>query len=204
MERAAMNSVLTALRVFEEVATAQPVALSELARRLGIPKATVQRNLKTLHHAGWIRPAADSGRWEMTGLAYRLGSSVATKRNLRETALPELAALQSITGETIHLAVPDGDELVLVERLDSSHQLRAFLPLGTRLPLHAAATGKAYLATLDDDRIAGYLADAPAKVAANTITDPEWLWDEVRATRERGYAIIEPVLVSVFRGHRHG
>ncbi|MHA7663865.1 IclR family transcriptional regulator [Mycolicibacterium sp. HS_4_1] len=184
-----MNSVLTALRVFEEVATAQPVGLSELTRRLGIPKATVQRNLKTLAEAGWIRPTSDGGRWEITGLAYRLGSAVATRDNLREAALPELAALQSITGETVHLAVPDGDELVLVERLDSSHQLRAFLPLGTRLPLHAAATGKAYLATLDDARIAEYLAGAPAKVTANTITDPEWLWEEVRATRQRGYAV---------------
>lgn len=189
VERAAMNSVLTALRVFEEVAVGQPIGLSELARRLGIPKATVQRNLKTLQHAGWIKPAADDGRWEITGLAYRLGSAVATKDNLREAALPELAALQSITGETVHLAVPDGDELVLVERLDSSHQLRAFLPLGTRLPLHAAATGRAYLATLEDDQITAYLADVPAKVAPNTITDPDSLWGEVRATRERGYAI---------------
>ncbi|TGD88250.1 IclR family transcriptional regulator [Mycolicibacterium sp. CH28] len=184
-----MNSVLTALRVFEELATAQPVGLSELARRLEIPKATVQRNLKTLSHAGWIKPTADGGRWEITSLAFRLGSAVATKDNLRKAALPELAALQSMTGETVHLAVPDGDELVLVERLDSSHQLRAFLPLGTRLPLHAAATGKAYLATLDDERIADYLASAPAKVTENTITDPDWLWSEVRATRRRGYAI---------------
>jgi IclR family acetate operon transcriptional repressor len=184
-----MNSVLTALRVFEEVATAQPIGLSELARRLGLPKATVQRNLRTLCHAGWIKPTADDGRWEITGLAFRLGSAVATKDNLREVALPELAALQSITGGTVHLAVPDGDELVLVERLDSSHQLRAFLPLGTRLPVQAAATGKAYLATLDDDRITAYLADAPAKVAGNTNTDLGRLWDEVRATRQRGYAI---------------
>jgi DNA-binding IclR family transcriptional regulator len=184
-----MNSVLSALRVFEEVATTQPIGLSELARRLGMPKTTVQRNLKTLCHAGWIKPASDGGRWEITGLAFRLGSAVATRDNLRDAALPELAALQSITGETVHLAVPDGDELVLVERLDSSHQLRIFLPLGTRLPLHAAATGKAYLATLSDDRIAAYLAGAPAKVTENTITDPDRLWDEVRATRQRGYAI---------------
>ncbi|MFE2961159.1 IclR family transcriptional regulator [Nocardia tengchongensis] len=185
-----MNSVLTTLRVFEEVATTQPTGLSELARRLDIPKSTVQRCLKTLEQAGWTRSTAD-GHWEITGLAFRLGSAVAGRDNLRELALPELSALQSITAETVHLAVPDGDELVLVERLDSPHELRAFLPLGTRLPLHAAATGKAYLATLPDDRIDHYLATRPARITPDTETDPDRLWTEIRRIRECGYATTE-------------
>ncbi|WP_235653652.1 IclR family transcriptional regulator [Mycolicibacter icosiumassiliensis] len=183
-----MNSVLTALRVFEQVATAQPIGLSELARRLGTPKATVQRNLKTLHEAGWIRPATGDSRWEITSLAFRLGSAVATKDNLRDMIMPELAFLQSVTGETIHLAVPDGDELVLVERLDSAHQLRAFLALGTRLPLHAAATGKAYLATLGDAAIEAYLSTRLSKVTVSTITDPGQVREEIQIIRQRGYA----------------
>lgn len=183
-----MNSVFTALRVFEHVATGQPIGLSELARRLGTPKATVQRNLKTLHAAGWIKPAAGEGRWEITGLAFRLGSAVATKDNLRDAIMPELAFLQSATGETVHLAVPDGDELVLVERLDSAHQLRAFLALGTRLPLHAAATGKAYLATLADDAIESYLGTRLSKVTASTITDSGRLREEIQTIRRLGYA----------------
>ncbi|MGV9665329.1 IclR family transcriptional regulator [Nocardia niigatensis] len=182
-----MNSVLTTLRVFEEVAATQPAGLSDLARRLGIPKSTVQRCLKTLQQAGWTRPTTD-GHWEITGLAFRLGSAVAGRDNLRELALPELSALQSITGETVHLAVPDGDELVLVERLDSPHELRAFLALGTRLPLHAAATGKAYLATLPDDHIDRYLATQPVQVTSDTETDPGRIWTEIRLIRQRGYA----------------
>ncbi|RJO73680.1 IclR family transcriptional regulator [Nocardia panacis] len=182
-----MNSVLTTLRIFEEVAGNQPAGLSDLARRLNIPKSTVQRSLKTLQQAGWVRSTAD-GHWEITGLAFRLGSTVAARHNLRDIALPELSALQAATGETVHLAVPDGAELVLIERLDSSHQLRAFLPLGTRLPLHAAATGKAYLATLPDARIADHLARTPAQTTAHTITDTEKLWDEIHLIRERGYA----------------
>ncbi|NGP08059.1 IclR family transcriptional regulator [Rhodococcus sp. 14C212] len=189
-----MNSVLTALRVFEAVADSQPVGLSELARRLDVPKSTVQRCLKTLHEAGWVRPAPGEGRWSITGRAFTVGSAVAAGDHLRDAVLPELGALQSAVGETIHLAVPDGDELVLVERLDSPHQLRAFLALGTRLPLHAAATGKAYLATLPDERIASYLAATPAKVTDRTETDPDRLRDEIGLIRERGYATTEQEL----------
>jgi IclR family acetate operon transcriptional repressor len=184
---AVVNSVLTALRVFEEVARLQPAGLSDLARRLEVPKSTVQRCLKTLEEAGWVRSSPE-GRWEITGLAFRVGSAVAGRDNLREVALPELSALQMSTGETVHLAVPDGDELVLIERLDSSHQVRAFMALGTRLPLHAAATGKAFLATLSDERIAAYLSHAPAKTTEHTITDADELWEEIALIRRRGYA----------------
>lgn len=189
-----VNSVLTALRVFEAVAESQPVGLSDLARHLDVPKSTVQRCLKTLQQAGWVRLSREGGRWSITGRAFTIGSAIAAGDHLREVALPELSALQATVGETIHLAVPDGNELVLVERLDSPHQLRAFLALGTRLPLHAAATGKAYLACLPDEQITAYLNTAPMKVTERTETDPTRLWNEIRLTRRRGYACTEQEL----------
>ncbi|ONF73158.1 hypothetical protein AVR91_0207765 [Amycolatopsis keratiniphila subsp. keratiniphila] len=53
--------------------------------------------------------------------------------------MPILYELQPGTGETIHLAAADGRELVLLERLDTTHSLRVFLPLGYRIPLDASA-----------------------------------------------------------------
>jgi DNA-binding IclR family transcriptional regulator len=187
-----MNSVLTALRVFEEVAVAQPIGLSELSKRIDVPKSTVQRCLKTLADAGWLRPATnDAGRWVITGRAFSLGSALSAGDDLRDVALPELSRLQAETGETVHLAVPDGNELVLVERLDSAHQLRAFLPLGTRLPLHAASTGKAYLASLPDDQIEQFLTTDLAPLTGRTVTDPEALRREIGEIRRRGYAVTD-------------
>ena len=187
-----MNSVLTALRVFEEVAAAQPVGLSELSKRLDVPKSTVQRCLKTLADAGWLRPATnDAGRWVITGKAFSLGSALSAGDDLRDVALPELSRLQVDTGETVHLAVPDGDALVLVERLDSAHQLRAFLPLGTRLPLHAASNGKAYLASLPDVQVEQFLSAELAPLTGRTVTDPEALRSEIAEIRRRGYAVTD-------------
>ncbi|MGW0040734.1 IclR family transcriptional regulator [Rhodococcus sp. NPDC003348] len=187
-----MNSVLTAIRVFEEVAAAQPVGLSELSKRLDVPKSTVQRCLKTLADAGWLRPATnDAGRWVITGRAFSVGSAMSAGDDLRDVALPELSRLQVATGETVHLAVPDGSELVLIERLDSAHQLRAFLPLGTRLPLHAASTGKAYLASLPDTQVEEFLSTELAQLTDRTVTDPAVLRREIADIRSRGYAVTD-------------
>ncbi|AQZ65304.1 Transcriptional regulator, IclR family [[Actinomadura] parvosata subsp. kistnae] len=176
-----MQNVINALRVLEEVADRQPVGVGELARGLGLPKSTVQRSLKTLHEAGWIRPAGgEVTRWQVTSKALQVARR--TELGLRDAAVPVMEELRQRTGETIHLMVPEGDAVVLIERLETDKPLRIVLPLGTRLPLHASANGKAVLAHLDRP-----LGDLPG-YTDTTITDPRALRAELDAVLARGYA----------------
>ncbi|MFI7639276.1 IclR family transcriptional regulator [Nonomuraea sp. NPDC049400] len=176
-----MQNVINALRVLEEVAVRQPVGVGELARVLGLPKSTVQRSLRTLHDAGWIRPAAgEVTRWQVTSKALQVGRRA--ELGLRDAAMPVMEELRQRTGETIHLMVPEGDAVVLIERLETDKPLRIVLPLGIRLPLHASANGKAVLA---------HRPGPPDELAAytdTTITDREALRAELAAIRARGYA----------------
>lgn len=186
------NSVVTAFAVLEAVGELQPVGLSDLTRAVGLPKSTTQRTLLTLADIGWLRRTREEPtRWLLTYRALRLSRHVDGRSGLREVALPVLNELQLATTETIHLVAPDGDTLVLVERLDTAHSLRSFLPLGERIPLHASATGLAFLAASGQevvDRALGGVLEAPSP---GTLTDP----DEVRTTlatiRERGYSVNE-------------
>ncbi|MEV4360597.1 IclR family transcriptional regulator [Nonomuraea sp. NPDC051941] len=176
-----MQNVINALRVLEEVAARQPAGVGELARVLGLPKSTVQRSLRTLHEAGWIRPAAgEITRWQVTSKAFQVGRR--TELGLRDAAMPVMEQLRQRTGETIHLMVPEGDAVVLIERLETDKPLRIVLPLGIRLPLHASANGKAVLAHRS--------APLPelASYTDTTIVDPEALGAELAAVRARGYA----------------
>ncbi|MEV0614351.1 IclR family transcriptional regulator [Nonomuraea sp. NPDC050404] len=176
-----MQNVINALRVLEEVAARQPVGVGELSRGLGLPKSTVQRSLKTLHEAGWIKPAGgEVTRWQVTSKALRVARS--TELGLRDAAVPVMEELRQRTGETIHLMVPEGDAVVLIERLETDKPLRIVLPLGIRLPLHASANGKAVLAHLGRP-----LAELPG-YTDTTITDPLALRAELDAVIERGYA----------------
>lgn len=59
-----MRSVRTTFRSLDAVADNQPIGVSELARRLELPKSTVQRSLATLVDLGWIRTdGSDITRW---------------------------------------------------------------------------------------------------------------------------------------------
>lgn len=188
-----MNSVRKALVVLETVADMQPVGVSELASRLKQPKSSVQRALETLHEAAWIRPAAgERTRWELTFRASRLARKAGSHFGLREAALPVMEQLRRETGETIHLAVLDEAEIVLIERLESPHAVRHVEPLGGRAPVLVTATGKAILSQFDSSEIERVYAEAvTADSQASAVSAPPSLSHfriELDEIAGRGYA----------------
>jgi IclR family transcriptional regulator, acetate operon repressor len=190
-----MRSVRTALRVLEAVSKLQPVGLTELARQLELPKTTVHRGLTSLAEAGWAEnDPGDNTRWIVGTKAFIVGSTVGNRGSLRERALPFMHDLSSEVGETVHLMIRDGDQVVLIERVDSPHPVRAIAPLGARAPLHAASNGKAVLAYLPDDEARHYVNSRLPRVTDRTITQPADLLDELVLTLRRGYAIADEEL----------
>ena len=188
-----MNSVKKALHVLEAVADGQPIGVSQLSAALRQPKSTVQRALSTLHEAGWIRPSAsERTRWELTYRASRLARKAGSHFGLREVAMPHMEELRRATGETIHLAVFDDGEMVLIERLESSHPVRHVEPLGGRASMLVTATGKSILAKLPREEVEAMYAAASARAAAAgtaaSLPGFESLLEELEAIAQRGYA----------------
>lgn len=184
-----MQSVLNALRVLEEVAVRQPIGVSDLARRLGLPKTTVHRALTTLGAAGWLRMRGeDQTRWYLTTRVLDVGRHVSPLLGLRDTALPVMAALRDATGETIHLSIVEGDTVYLLERLDSPNIVRTVNTIGGSAPLHASATGKAVLALLPPHVVDEVIASGLTAFTERTITDPDRLRAELEGVRRCGYA----------------
>jgi IclR family acetate operon transcriptional repressor len=184
-----MQNVLNTLRVLEEVAARQPAGVAELARVTGIPKSSVQRALRTLQTAGWIRPAGGGiTRWAVTTKALYVGRNAAGDLSLRDVAVPVMEDLRRRIDETVHLAIPEGDRVVLIERLETSKPVRIVLALGTSLPLHASAQGKAVLAAGPAAMVEQLLAGGLPQHTDTTITDPAELRAELEKIRERGYS----------------
>ncbi|MFD7312882.1 IclR family transcriptional regulator [Streptomyces sp. NPDC059883] len=184
-----MQNVLNALRALEEVAARQPVGVADLARAMELPKSSVQRALVTLHTAGWLRPAGGTPtRWVVTTKALHVGRHATGELGLRDVAVPVMEELRRRTDETVHLAVPEGGKVVLIERLETAQPVRIILPLGQNLPLHASANGKAVLAASPAGVIDRQLAEGLSGFTATTITDPRRLLAELAEIRERGYA----------------
>lgn len=186
----ATSSVVSAFRVLEAVAETQPVGLSEVTRAVGLPKSTVQRCLLTLQEVGWLRPTDTTPtRWQLTYRVMAVVGRAGGGESLRDIALPVMNELQLATTETIHLAAPDGDSLVLVERLDTPHRLRAFLALGERIALHASATGLAYLSACPQRYVDEYLAGPLPAQTPDTVIDPDRIRTLLADIRERGYSV---------------
>lgn len=185
-----MNSVRKALLVLEAVADHQPVGVSELAAQLEQPKSSVQRALETLRDAGWIRPSAgERTRWELTFRASRLARKAGSHFGLREAVLPHMEELRRQTNETVHLAVYDDSEIVLIERLESPHAVRHVEPLGGRASMLVTATGKAILAKLPADEVdVIYEATCERREAGAFLPMRDALEQELAEVRLLGYA----------------
>ncbi len=188
---AILQSVQTALKVLETVATKQPIGVTDIARHLQITKMTAQRCLQTLHVCGWIKTERDSPqtRWQITSKAFSIGRHVAENGNLRETALPVMKKLWEEIGESIHLVIAEGGRAVLLERLETPHPVRLFLPMGGSAPLHAVASGKALLAFYDEEAVERYIAQGLEKLTEFTVTEPDSVRKQMKQIRSRRWAI---------------
>ncbi|MTD54414.1 IclR family transcriptional regulator [Amycolatopsis pithecellobii] len=185
----AMNSVLSTLRVLEEVAARQPIGVSELARVTGIPKSSVQRCLVTLQQAGWLRIVdPERTRWGVTMKALAIGLRGAGEEDLRELARPVIKRLAADTDETVHFALRDGDDVIITLREDSTHAVRVFVEIGARLPLQATSAGVAILARLEPDE-ADEVLKRDVKGFPEPLPSTRELRKEIARTAERGYAV---------------
>jgi IclR family acetate operon transcriptional repressor len=185
-----VRSVLTALRVLEEVATRQPIGVSDLARAMDMSKSSVQRVVTTLAEAGWVRTTgAEPTRWQTSYRALTVGMAGVTMSGLEEVAHSEMRQIRDATQESVHLGVPEGADLVIVSRLDGTLPIRTYLQLGTRAPLQSSAGGRAILAALPDEEIAEILARGTTRWTDRTLVERDAILAEIERTRQRGYSL---------------
>ncbi|ATY14878.1 IclR family transcriptional regulator [Amycolatopsis sp. AA4] len=183
-----MNSVLSTLRVFEEVAQRQPIGVSELARCTEIPKSTVQRGLITLQQAGWLKVVDEErARWGVAPRVLALGLRDCGKPDLKEVAEPVIKRLAAETNETVMLAERDGDSLVVVASQHTDQIVRVVLDVGTRVPLLATSGGTAIMALLDEAEIEELFTHELPEFAQQP--DFVALRRDIALTAKRGYAL---------------
>jgi len=182
--------VLNALRILECIGSLQPVGVSALSRQVGLPKSSVQRAIVTLDQAGWIRSVeGDRTRWRLTSAMLGISLKAFGEYSLRDYAESAMAELQKRTNETVHLISLDGDSGLVLHRLDSSQAVRAFVPVGTRSPLHATGSGQAILAFLPEAQAREILSESLKAYTDKTVTDLDAQMERLARVRERGYAV---------------
>jgi IclR family transcriptional regulator, KDG regulon repressor len=188
MENGQLSTVTKALKVLQAFKYDEPVlGVSELARRLGMGKSSVHRILTTLLHEGFVAKTVDD-RYRLGLRVHELGQVAVHSLRLREVAHQYLERLRNESGETVHLAVLDGTEVVYVDRFESQNTLRLFSRLGHRTDAHATSTGKCLLAFGTAEQVELVLASGLPRRAPRTIGSRPALISALASVRELGYA----------------
>jgi DNA-binding IclR family transcriptional regulator len=139
------QSLERVLVLIDELA-AGPKRLGELAKTLDIHKSTVLRTLQTLERHGWVRRQGDPPEFRLGLRLVALSNAVLAELDVRSVARPALQRLGRETGETAHLGIRDGAEMVYLDKVESVHPVRMYSRIGARAPLHCTGVGKVLLA----------------------------------------------------------
>ena len=174
--------------LLREVAEAEaPVTANEIAERTGLPKATVYRLCDQLQAANLIRRQL-GGRGYVPGKdLVDLARSVLSGRAIYATRHAILTRVAKEIGETCNLVAPEGTGMVYWDRVETEWPLRLQLPIGTRVPYHATASGKMYLASLPENHCTQLLSEIELQAYTDkTLTSPKKLHDHLKSIQGTG------------------
>ena len=165
------------------------LGVSEIARRLSLPKSAVHRTLTALCRTGLLRRDADVPRYRLGPRAVELGLHALGHLDIRTAALPTMRDLTDRTQETSTMSLRAGSERFYAAQVESPQDVRMTVDIGRRCPLYAGASGRAILAFLDARELDDYLGGTSlAPLTQLTITRPARLREELAKVRELGYA----------------
>jgi len=185
-----IQSVDRAIRILKALSAGPGrLGVSELSDRLGLAKGTVHGLLRTLHEHGLVEQHADSDKYQLGPQLLQLSSRYLDLSELRARSLAWSELLATRADEAVRVGVAHGEGVLVVHhvfRPDASLQI---LEVGSVLPLHATALGKAVLAHLDEDVRDDVLRDDLPRLTGQTLHAAAALGKELAATRERGYAL---------------
>jgi DNA-binding IclR family transcriptional regulator len=165
-----------------------PLRFSDILALTGEPRGTVHRQLSHLLEEGLLEQGRD--QCYRPGLRLLMLASNAWSRNeFRAVAAPFLQELHEATGETVHLGVLHGREVVYLDKVESRQSVRMHSQIGRASPVHCTGIGKAALAALTPERAEALIARLDLRrFTPATLTDADALQQEVAAIRQQGHA----------------
>lgn len=180
---------------------AGPVAASALARELEIPRSTVYHLLATLEAHGFVVHLPQERRWGLGTSAFELAGGYSRQEPLARLGRPLLAALADRLGESAHLAVMTGRDVLYIVEERALRRPALITDVGVRLPAHLTATGRAMLAALPREQVRALYPDAAAfaQRTGGGPARPRELNELLREVRRQGVAREDGEVTTGFR-----
>src|SRR5579863_2251389 len=163
--------------------------LAELARKVGMPKATVYRILTTLEGRGYLDRAAD-GSYRMAKKLFNLQRTESAEQILNRVAQPIMERVVDATKETVNLGILDAGEVVVINTVESPQAVRMSSKIGNRRHLHSTALGKIFLAGLPEKEFLRLIRmKGLPRLTDYTLTTKSAVVEEIHRVRKQGWAL---------------
>jgi IclR family transcriptional regulator, pca regulon regulatory protein len=181
------------------------LGIAEIADNLGMSRSTTHRYVITLAALGFVEQAT-SRKYRLGVSVTDVGMSTLNSTGLREHARPYLEELRQRTTYTVNIAVLDGDEILYVDRVQSTrrnqNKIELNLSPGSRLPAYCTSMGKVLLANLPESERENVIRSMTlVRRTSNSITSKKALRMELEYVLEEGVAVddeeLAPELVSI-------
>jgi DNA-binding IclR family transcriptional regulator len=183
-----------ALKVLKFLATQpDPVPLDRIARAVGLPRSTAYHLVNAMIEEGFVTHIAEERRFCLGVAAFEVGSGFSRQEPLQRLARRHLAGLVDRVGQSAHLAVPHGRDVLYVVEERAPGRPPLVTDVGVRLPAYLTASGRAILAALPPAQVRALYPDRSAFVERHGRgpTSLSALRTVLAETRQRGHAIEE-------------
>ncbi|MGE4548151.1 MAG: IclR family transcriptional regulator [Intestinibacillus sp.] len=191
-ETSTVQSLDRAFDLLERLcASRNGMTISALCAETGLHKSTVHRLLAAMAARGYVLHDGASSMYHAGMRLCELAGYVVDNLDIVERARPPMEKLARETGETVHLVMREGGEIVYIHKVESVHSaIRMFSRIGMRRPMYCTAVGKAILSTLDDQEAGEIweMSDVQA-YTPHTIVDDAAFRREIALVRRQGYAL---------------
>jgi len=182
------QSVDRAISALEHLARHPDARVTAVAAAIGVHKSTASRLLVALQARDLVETGSERGRYRLGTGVLRLAAGVGGHLDVSGQGAPVCDRLAVELGETVNLAIRQGDVAVNVHQSEGGGAVSVDSWVGRPTPLHATSSGKVLLAHAPAEVRERVLADLPAFTEA-TVTDPAVLGDQLERARREGYAV---------------
>ena len=158
------------------------LTLSDMARLVGLPRASVRRTLHTLVHLGFAE--TDGRLFRLTPRVLTLATAYLLSNSISDILQPAVERMSANVGEACSAAILNGHDVITIAHASPNRAINLGAQIGFRLPAISSSLGRVLLATLDDRQLDKLLAQArPEKLTAVTIVDRAELKRAMRIIR---------------------
>jgi DNA-binding IclR family transcriptional regulator len=186
--RSRIQSVDRAAEILKALASGpRRLGVSQLADQLDLTRPTVHGLLQTLQTHGFVEQDAESGKYQLGAGLLHLGNSYLDLNELRSRSLVHAERLAERTVAAVRVGVLHGGSVVVVHHVFRPDTGFGVLEVGSQLPAHASALGKAMLAYAPAEVIDDLTAEALPRLTRSTLTAAA-LRAQLAEVRERGVA----------------